>query len=90
MFQEQQKKSLDSYQAQGRKMGRRSRVEDASERRMAVFKLTEGCQAAKISKGGGNEEIFSKESELKNTVRGWKSATIISSFYFIHCPPLVH
>lgn len=53
------------YQAQGRKTDRRLRVEDAPESRMPVLKLTEGCQAAKITKGDGTGETFSKESELK-------------------------
>lgn len=52
------------YQAQGRKTDRRLRLEDAPESRMPVLKLTAGRQAAKITKGDGTGETFSKESEL--------------------------
>lgn len=53
------------YQTQGRKTDRRLRMEDAPESRMPVLKLTEECQTAKITKGDGTGETFSKESELK-------------------------
>lgn len=59
MFQEQQMKSLASYQAQGRKTGRRSRVEDASERKMPVFKLRD-ARLPRLAKEVGPKKPFPK------------------------------